>query len=151
MNHTTRRRAAATRVALSHLDPRPLTGERMMRRLQDVVAAHDLPRWRADTGADPDGTVWAAVGWVSRHGEITVREPWSRHAPRRLSAKVRRIRDLEAAGRLRPARRTPTIREDAPAALLRDVLNLTRSDAAREVRRHLPAARTMNEHPQEDA
>ena len=113
MNTTTRRRrAAAVRVALAHLDPRPLTGARMMRRLQDVVTAHHLPRWRADTGADTDGHVWAGVGWVSHRGELTVRVPWSRHAPRDISARVGRILELEAAGRLRPAHRTPTIRED---------------------------------------
>lgn len=74
----------------------------------DVVTAHHLPRWRADTGADTDGHVWAGVGWVSHRGELTVRVPWSRHAPRDISARVGRILELEAAGRLR----TPTIRED---------------------------------------
>ena len=111
MNTTTRRRAAA-RVALAHLDPRPLTGARLARRLQDVATAHDLPRWSVDTGADPDGHAWAAVSWISHRGELTVRVPWSRHAPRNISARVGRILELEAAGRLRPARRTPTIRED---------------------------------------
>ena len=43
-----------------------------------------------------------------------------------------------------------TAREDAPDALLRDVLNLTRSDSAREARRHLKAKRTFGEHSQED-
>ena len=110
MNATTRRRrAAATRVALAHLDPRPLTGDRLMRRLRDVVTVHDLHRWRADTGADPDGHTWAAVSWVCPRGELTVRAPWSRHAPRDISARVGRIRDLEAQGRLRTAR--PTMNE----------------------------------------
>ena len=112
MNATTRRRAAAARVALAHLDPRPLTGARMARRLQDVVTAHDLPRWSVDTGADPDGHTWAAVSWRSHRGELTVRVAWSRHAPRNISARVGRILELEAADRLRPARCTPTIRPD---------------------------------------
>ena len=100
MNTTTRRNAAAIRVALAHLDPRPLTGEWMMRRLRDVVTIHDLPGWRADTGADPDGQTWAAISWRRPRGEYTVRVALTRYAPRNLSARVGRIRELEAAGRL---------------------------------------------------
>ena len=43
-----------------------------------------------------------------------------------------------------------TAREATPDALLREVLNLTRSDSAREARRHLKAKRTFGEHSQED-
>ena len=101
---------AALRIRWAHLDPRPLTPARIRGRLLDVVTAHDLTRWRVGTGADPDGHAWASVSWVGPRGEVTVREPWSRHAARRLSAKVGRVLHLEATGRLRPARPTPAIR-----------------------------------------
>ena len=108
MNTTTRRNAAAIRVALAHLDPRPLTGDWMMRRLRDVVTIHDLPGWSVDTGADPDGQTWAAVSWRRPRGEYTVRVALTRYAPRNLSARVGRIRELEAQGRLNLTRQAPT-------------------------------------------
>ena len=105
-------RHAARRVRWAHLDPRPLTLDRTMARLLDVVTSRDLPGWRADSQVDPDGVHRVSITWLTPAGEYRVVEPWSRHAPRRIAAKVDHILTLYTTGRLRPARRTPTIRED---------------------------------------
>lgn len=85
------RARAARRVRWAHLDPRPLTLDRTLARLLDVVTAHDLPRWRVDTWGGDDGQTWASVGWESPWGPIAVGEPHGRMAARRIHIRVGRI------------------------------------------------------------
>lgn len=107
----TARSRAAFRIRWSHIDPRPISLSIMENRLKDVVIAYDLPEGRVVFGIPIIGND-VAVGWKSPRGDVIVRESWSRNAPRDIAAKVERILYLEETGKLRPARRTPAIRED---------------------------------------
>lgn len=106
------RSRAAFRIRWSHIDPRPVSLSIMENRLKDVITAYDLSEGRVVFGIPIEDSNYVAVGWNSPRGDVIVREPWSRDAPRYIAAKVERILYLEEIGRLRPAHRTPIIREN---------------------------------------